>query len=231
MLIYRWIDISTSMLISRPTSYHSTYQHRFILINTGIKMTTSTKITASQQNFLSAYNQTGNIETTLSTVGIEMNHLLAWCQESPNFDIEYRKAKRFYISHMRSNGYMLALQTVHDTIVAGCIKEHTIEQSSKLDKEGNQYFETKLKTVTRPVPFAYLQLMLQESSLMGAIQRMSDEGLLTSTQYKQLMSLSDDISNKGQQIMLGDSNADTLTEDKAVALIKQAMLGNLPEPR
>lgn len=207
-------------------SYHSTILTRSI--NRYQRMSTITK---TQENFLSYYTQTGNLETTLARVGIEMNHLLSWCQESPNFDIEYRKAKRFYISHMRENAYMMSLKTIHDALVDGCIKEHTIENITKCDAEGNQYFETKMKTVSRPVPFNYLQLMLQENSMMAAVQSMFNEGLLSSTQYKQLISLSDDISSRGQAIMLGDNPTDTLTEKKAISLIKAAMLGGLPESK
>lgn len=187
-------------------------------------------LTNAQQNFLSVFSRTGDVDKALDKIGVEMQHLLTWCQQHKEFDLEYRRIKKFFVTHVKEKCYLMAIQQIHDMLVEGHTTEKHIVQKSTMNGDGDLTgFETTMKTVEKPIPMAVYQYVLQESSLLRAIQQLANEGLLSSDQYKKLINIADDITERSQTIFSNETGGDQMSEAKAIALIKTAIVGTLPQ--
>jgi hypothetical protein len=188
------------------------------------------EITKTQKEFLSIYSRTGDIESSLGKIGVEMDHLLTWCQQNKHFDLEYRRVKRFFLTHMREKCHLMAIQRIHDAFVEGSVKEREVHQETVMNNEGDVVaLRTKMITREKPIPVAFYQFVMNQGNTVEAIQQLANEGLLSSDQYKQLITLADEITDRSQQIFSGENKESMMTEQKAIALIKTAIVGTLPQ--
>lgn len=178
-----------------------------------------------QKKFLSRYlNSKGDFYGTLNSLNLETEHFLSW-RESVEFDLAYRGAMRKIQELLRHENYMMSLQVCNKILTEGGQIEEKFEQIHNIDNDGVSTFSAKRTTINKGVPGWVIKASLTENNLIKAINELSTEGVLPSSISKKLLATSERLTSDFQSVFDGDNKSETISNEKAVALIKQAILG------
>ena len=164
-----------------------------------------------------------DIEGTLESMGLDTVHLMAW-QENPEFDLEYRSVVRQIIQYLNQENYVNAIRKLNDALINGT-REYTSKEISLYDTENN-YIGTKRENSQKYIktPAWAIKEAMKETSLETAINQLANEGVLPTTVARKILLEADKITKKLQDSFEVSSDADLITEQKAITLIKQAVL-------
>lgn len=164
-----------------------------------------------------------DIDSTLQSMGLDTVHLMAW-QENKEFDLEYRSVVRAIIQYLNQENYINGIRKLNDALINGT-REYTSKEITLYDTENN-YVGTKRENSQKYIktPAWAIKEAMKESSLETAINQLANEGVLPSTVARKILVEADKITKALQDSFEISSDADMLTEKKAIALIKQAVL-------
>lgn len=190
----------------------------------------SNQLTQTQTAFINQYLKVRDIDAVLSNLNLTFHHVVKWC-DNPYFDMEYRSAKQFILRSRKEESALMATEYIHKILSDGCVRERVFSTKTMCNSDGEIVaIQTEQKTVERPIPVPILLQALGNSSTLKAIEQLANEGLLGNSQYKQLISLSEKISDEANKIMTHENEQnEEISEKRAIALIKQAVLGVLEE--
>jgi hypothetical protein len=182
-------------------------------------------MTNEQQRFLSRYiNNKGDFYKTVESMGLDAAHILSWQQNYKEFDKTFRETKRIVLQHLKDENYMMAALRINDILVNG-LTHHTVTQKHRvIDDEGNSEFEVTRTSKQLGVPSEYIKMALQESSIVKAVNTLSAEGVIPASIARKILQSAEKISKEIIDSFDIDSNSEYLSDKKAIALIKAAVL-------
>lgn len=183
-------------------------------------------LTPEQQRFLSRYiNNNGDFYKTVDSMGLDPAHIVSWQQVYKDFDEEFRKTKRIVLQHLKDENYMIAMLRINEILRDG-VTQHSVTQKHRvINENGDSEFETIRTTKHLGVPIAAIKMALQESSIVKAVDTLSAEGVIPSAIARKILQAANKISNEIIESFEVSSDAEYINDKKAIALIKQAMLG------
>jgi hypothetical protein len=183
-----------------------------------------------KQKFLEKLCESADIAEALSSVDMQMHHLMAWCKNDEEFDKSYRSLKHLICSHLKSEAYMAAIKAVVTELtdpMSRKVLTITNEIIYAVDEDGEEkQVGRKIKTDTRDRPIAAwaIKEALTTDSFLKALDHMVSDGVLSNDQYKKLLTDADKCTaSMRETIGRTDTNKDSLTERTAIALIRQAV--------
>lgn len=182
-----------------------------------------------QQKFLERFkNYRADTLRTLSELELEFAHFLSW-RENAEFDLAYRKAVQQVTNQLRQESFLNAHRRIHEALLHG-IKSETFTNSWKTvtDENGEevQLLNTKRVTKLSTPPVEYLKIALTENSIAKAITELANEGVLPESIARKIVQRTDSITKELMDCFEVDNSSNLLTEQKAIALIKAAVLNN-----
>lgn len=186
-------------------------------------------LTQTQHAFLSKYTRIKDVDQVLNELELTFLHIAKWCQE-PEFDLEYRRIKRFILQAQKEEAALLASEYVLNVLRDGCIKERTHSVKTIKNADGDIVsIASEMKVTEKSIPVPMLLQCLQTSGVVKAVEELSTQGVLSSEQYKALLAISEKMTLEMEKVLSGtDTDKSEISEAKAIQLIKQAVLGVLP---
>lgn len=183
----------------------------------------------------------------MDNLGINMAQFMSWRKNSNEFDIRYREittdANLFFIEQ----NSLLTKKYLHKALHQGFIEEEKIDiqygyavegkgakniSPNGLSKNGYSAKPESIVKVNKTLnkkalPAGYLQTNGTENNLVKALQILVSENVLPIQLARSLITTSSKISNEFLDIFSKDHQGDQkIEDDKVIALIKAAVLGN-----
>lgn len=190
-----------------------------------------------QQRFLERFkNYRADTLKTLDDLGLEFAHFLSW-RENTEFDLAYRKTVQQITQQLRQESFLNAHRRVHDGLIHGVRTEtYTNSWRTATDKDGIpilnddgeelKILSTKRVSKISAPPVEYLKIALTENSIARAITELANEGVLPEPIARRIIQRTDSITKELMNCFEVDETSNLLTEQKAIALIKAAVLNN-----
>jgi hypothetical protein len=205
-------------------------------------------LTAVQRLYLQEYSKHGKPETALEAVTeavkqpVDRRYIADWCVNYPEFSLEYKKLKRIVIQQLNEDNYTLALQRINEQLRQGYTSTHELIHETVTSpgkpykdaatgewKEGESEELVRVRSTNKKTDLspAFLKLAMGTTALEGAIAKIANEGLLSDNQYKRLMSSAAEVTEKIQEIFDPQVDSGEFSEDRAIAIIRQALIGTV----
>lgn len=183
-------------------------------------------LTNEQQRFLSRYvNNKGDFYKTVESMGLDAAHIISWQQNYKEFDNTFRETKRIVLQHLKDENYMMAILKINDALING-VTHHTVTQKHRVvDDKGNSEFEVTRTSKQVGVPSWAVQEALKESSIVKAVNTLSAEGVIPASIARRILQSANKISEEIVASFDVSPDSEFISDKKAVALIKQAILG------
>lgn len=179
-----------------------------------------------QIKFINNYcNSRGDYYGTLELMGLSVYHFLAWC-ENPIFKETYAKVKRQVIENLRDENHQLGLLRLNDILING-VEQKTIQQKH-IVKGTNSSFITTRTTKNLGIPGWAILAAIEKTKIEKAIDALADEGVLPREMAIKVIDRASRISDDIRETLASNSEA-MMNESRAIALIKQAVLGAVNE--
>jgi len=203
-------------------------------------------LTAIQKLYLQEYSKHGKPETALEAVTeavrqpVDRRYIVEWCNTSPEFSTTYKAYKRQVIQQLNEDNYTLALQRINEQLRQGYTSTYKFTRETIVtpgeayrDAATGEYKESEPKEITKDkseqtktdLSPAFLKLAMGTTALESAIAKIANEGLLSDNQYKRLMSSAAEVTEKIQEIFDPQVDSGEFSEDRAIAIIRQALIG------
>jgi hypothetical protein len=184
-------------------------------------------LTEDQQRFLSRYiNSKGNFYQSIETLGLELAHILMWQEMNDDFAKSYANAKRQVLIFLKEENHLNAVRELNDVLRNG-VTIHSVTQKHKSSEKDGDSFEVTKSTKRMGVPMSAITEALKESSIIKAVQTLSNEGVIPTTIAKKILNAANRISNDIVGAFDIDENDNYVDDSKAIALIKAAVLGEV----
>jgi hypothetical protein len=181
-------------------------------------------ITEEQERFLIRYvNSQGKFYDTLESLGLELIHFLAW-REDDDFDYAYRNASRQIAQFIKEQNKMIALQEINKALVDG-ITHESVTNIHIIEPDGNTQFQAKKQVVKRGIPAWAIKAAIREDNIVQAIATLVNEGVLPTPMARKLLAISERLTSDFQAVFDIQDTKESISDRKAIALIKAAILG------
>lgn len=187
-------------------------------------------LTEEQQRFLLRYtNNKGDFYKTVESMGLDIAHIMNWQQVSPEFDKTFRYTKQAVIQHLKEENYVTALLKVNDALVNGVKQFHVAQKHRVIGAAGESEYEVTRTTKDMGVPSWAITAALQEQSIVKAVNTLANEGVLPSPVARRILQAANQISRQIVESFDIDAGSEFINDKKALALIKEAVLGGTGE--
>ena len=184
----------------------------------------SPELTPQQNQFLTLLRKNvGMIDKTLEQLGLDRVIFFDW-RKNELFDQKHRLTMAEITNHMEAQNALLAKRRRAEILLNGTVEEtHTVE--TKMNGKG-QITTTSKKTVKKSSPPPSM-LSEREMAVVEALTVLVRENILPIEQARMAVSKGRAIQAELLEIFTANNNEDQRLEDeKVMALIKQAVLGN-----
>lgn len=179
-----------------------------------------------QIKFLNNYcSSRGDYYGTLELMGLSVYHFISW-SENPIFKETYNKVKRQVIEALKDENYQLGLLKLNHILLNG-IEQRTVQQKHIV--RGNvSSFVTTRTTKNLGIPGWAILAAIERTKIEQAIDTLADEGVLPREIAIRVIDKVSKISDDIRESLSSDSDI-SINESRAIALIKQAVLGAVNE--
>lgn len=186
------------------------------------------ELSDTQNEFLyKFYNNCGSIRQTLDEIGLEYVHFRTWLKDVyflAKFEETRLDVNRFLTIDNESMAKRRLNELLHDGIVE--IEEVSFVQLDSEDRVVNQSTATKVK---RKVAIDALKQVLGEKSTEHCINVLAERGILSRAVARKLLSTGIEYQQKLQESFGDNENNDKMNDEKAICLVRQALLGTNEE--
>lgn len=183
-------------------------------------------LTPIQKKYLATYAETlGNTDECLEACNMQRLHLAAWLNE-PIFKTTFSKVSKEVFFMLKSENEMLAMKNLNADLKRGYTFESVTKTKSR-DSDTGSFEESETQFKKRSLTPAHYALAMGKNTFLEAVETLAKEGVLSDDQAKRLLSVTEELTAKAVKIMSNDSGQKMNNEEKAVAALKQALIGVL----
>lgn len=188
-------------------------------------------LSEEQQKFLGRYvNNKGDFYKTVDSLGLDLSHITSWQLANADFANAYKHAKQTVIEHLKQENYMVSLLRVNDALING-VQQHIITQKHRIGGVGEtgeqlSEFEVTRTTKNLGVPGWAINQALAESSIVKAVHTLASEGVIPTAVARRILQSANRITTDIKASFdVAAPDSEFINEQKAIALIKMAVLG------
>lgn len=175
--------------------------------------------------FLKVYQfYQGNGNKALKACGIEENHLNLW-MEDDDFAQNFYSIRSEIASYLLSEFRFNYLKMVQNLVVNGC-REKQVTRTTQTNKNGVTTIRSSSKTTIKMIPESYIKNLLNYENVENSINNLAQQGLIPKSIARKFLTTAYEYQSKLQECFGTDEDSDKLSDEKAIALVKQALLGS-----
>jgi hypothetical protein len=166
----------------------------------------------------------GDRNKTLKACGIEENHLSLWMQDD-DFVQNFNGTQNEIIQNILTDFRFNYIRMVQELIVKG-YRETETSWKSETSKNGVTTLNWGRKKKLKMIPHSYLKDLLNYNNVESSINNLAQQGLIPRSMARRFLSTAQEYQSK-LAACFGDNDDDSkFSDERAIALIKQALLGN-----
>lgn len=166
----------------------------------------------------------GDRNKTLKACGIEENHLSLW-MEDDDFTQNFNGTQSEIIQNILSDFRFNYIRMVQELIVKG-YKESTVIRTFQTTKNGVATIKKSSKHTRKMIPHAYLKDLLNYNNVENSINNLAQQGLIPRSMARRFLSTAQEYQSKLASCFAADDSNDKFSDERAIKVIKQALLGS-----
>jgi hypothetical protein len=182
------------------------------------------KLSETQANFLSRYyNNLGSIKEALEDLGLDYLHFRQWLNDK-YFVIKFDEMKRDVHRFLALDNESIAKRELNNLLHNGIIEieEITFEE---VGLDGQIIKSSTARKVKRKTALDAIKQVFGDKSDEYCINKLAERGILSKVAARKVLSLGNEYQLKIQNCLGDDEKGDKMNDEKAIVLVKQALLG------